>query len=208
MAKLILVRHGQSEWNVLDLWTGWTDVSLTEKGKEEARTTANAVKDIHLDEVFISKLKRAIQTWDEMNIILKYQDIPIHLHEALNERDYGNFDGRHKSDIEQEYGKELFDKWHRSWDYPVPHGETLKQVYERVIPYFESTILPLLKQDKNVIIVAHGNSLRALIKYLEHVSEEEIPHVEIATGGAIIYEINTDGKVMSKEIIGSLPNKV
>ncbi|MDQ5954625.1 MAG: 2,3-bisphosphoglycerate-dependent phosphoglycerate mutase, partial [Patescibacteria group bacterium] len=119
---------------------------------------------------------------------------------ALNERDYGDLTGKDKWKIREEYGEEQFLKWRRGWDTPPPNGESLKDVYSRLIPYFESTIVPQLKEEKNVIIVAHGNSLRALVKYLENISDEIIPSLEIATGEIYLYQIDKDGKVISKEI--------
>lgn len=207
MAYLVLVRHGESEWNAKGLWTGWTDVNLSEKGREEARQAGEQLKDIHFDLAYTSALKRAQQTWEEMQKVTGQTDIPTTIDKALNERDYGDMTGKNKWQVKEEVGEEEFQKLRRSWDYPPPHGESLKMVYERVIPYYEKEILPKLKEGKNVLVAAHGNSLRALIKYLEDISDEDIPNLELATGGIYVYQIDTEGKVVSKEIRGEIKNK-
>lgn len=206
MATLVLVRHGKSEWNEKGLWTGWRDIPLASKGFEEARTTGEQLKDIHFDYAYTSALIRAQQTLDE---ILKAtsQTPPIVKNQALNERDYGDYTEKNKWDIQKEVGEDAFQKIRRSWDYPPPNGESLKMVYERVLPYYTSEIEPKLKEGKNVIIAAHGNSLRALAKRLENISDEEIANLEIGTGEAYVYEINPDGTVSSKEIRGENESK-
>jgi 2,3-bisphosphoglycerate-dependent phosphoglycerate mutase len=200
MAYLVLVRHGESEWNAKGLWTGWTDISLSEKGKEEARKAAEQMKDIHFDEAFTSKLKRAQQTLDEIKKILHCEDLPTYENTALNERDYGDLTGKNKWKIKEEFGEEQFNKWRRSFDEKPPNGESLHDVYDRVIPYYTKVILPQLEQGKNIIIAAHGNSLRALVKYLETISDEDIAKLEIATGEVYVYTIDDKGKITNKEI--------
>lgn len=200
MAYLALVRHGQSEWNVKNWWTGLTDIGLTEIGIQEAKSAGEHVKDIPFDIAFTSVLLRAKETWKYMQTEILTKEILTIENAALNERDYGDLTGKDKWKIREEYGEEQFLKWRRGWDTPPPNGESLKDVYSRLIPYFESTIVPQLKEEKNVIIVAHGNSLRALVKYLENISDEIIPSLEIATGEIYLYQIDKDGKVISKEI--------
>lgn len=200
MAYLALVRHGQSEWNVKNWWTGLTDIGLTEIGIQEAKSAGEHVKDIPFDIAFTSVLLRAKETWRQMQTEILTKEILTVENAALNERDYGDLTGKDKWKIREEYGEEQFLKWRRGWDTPPPNGESLKDVYSRLIPYFESTIIPQLKEEKNVIIVAHGNSLRALVKYLENISDEIIPSLEIATGEIYLYQIDKDGKVVSKEI--------
>lgn len=200
MAYLALVRHGQSTWNVKNWWTGLTDVDLTDIGVAEARSAGEHLKDISFDHAFTSVLMRAKNTWRYIQEELSKKDIPTTENAALNERDYGDLTGKDKWEMKEKYGEEQFLKWRRGWDTPPPNGESLKDVYARLIPYFESTILPLIKEDKNIIIVAHGNSLRALVKYIESVSNEEIPMLEIATGEIYLYKIDSAGKVFSKEI--------
>lgn len=200
MAYLVLVRHGESEWNAKGLWTGWTDVSLSEKGIQEAQKAGEEIKDIHLDVAFTSKLKRAQQTLDEIKKILNCESISTYQTTALNERDYGDLTGKNKWKIKEEFGEEQFNKWRRSYDEQPPNGESLHNVYDRVVPYYKETILPELKLGKNVIVAAHGNSLRALVKYLENISDEAIAHLEIATGEVYIYQIDNQGHITSKTI--------
>lgn len=199
MAYLVLVRHGQSVWNEKGLWTGWTDVDLSEKGREEARAAGETIKDIHFNYAFTSALKRAQQTLQEIKGVLG-QDIPTIADKALNERNYGDLTGKNKWDIQKKYGDEQFLKWRRGWDEPIQNGETLKDVYARVVPYYQQAILPHLERGENVIIAAHGNSLRSLVKYLETISDEDIARLEIATGEVLIYQINESGEVVSKEL--------
>lgn len=208
MAKLILIRHGKSDWNLKGLWTGWTDVDLAPEGREEARKTAERMRDITIDVVFTSTLKRAQETWDEVRQTLGLSDIPTTAAAELNERNYGDLTGKNKWEVKEKIGEEEFQRIRRSWDYPVPNGESLKDVYDRVIPYYEAHILPLLKEDKNVLIAAHGNSLRALTKYLEHISDEDIPKLELPTGTAQVYTLDHEGKVTNKETFGNAENTV
>lgn len=200
MAYLVLVRHGQSEWNLLGQWTGLTDVSLTEDGREEARRAAKTLEDIDLHRAYSSKLERAKHTLDEIVTHLNRHDVERTEHEELNERDYGELTGKNKWQVKEEYGEEKFMAWRRSWDHPVPGGETLKDVSERVLPFYEQRVLEDLKSGKNVIVAAHGNSLRALMKYLEEVADDEAHTVEIMTGEVLVYEIDDNGKLIKKEI--------
>lgn len=201
MSKLVLVRHGKSEWNEKGLWTGWRDIPLAPKGIEEAHTTGEQLRDIHFDYAYTSALIRAQQTLTEILRVIE-QTPPTTNNQALNERDYGDYTEKNKWDIQKELGEEEFQKIRRSWDYPPPNGESLKMVYERVLPYFKSEILPHLKEGKNVIIAAHGNSLRALVKHLEGISEDDIATLEIGTGEAYVYDIDFAGNVTNKEIRG------
>ena len=200
MSYLVLVRHGESEWNAKSLWTGWTDVDLTEKGREQARASGAILKDLTFDICFTSALKRAQETWDEIRKILNLTDIQTVSDKALNERDYGDLTGKNKWKIKEEYGEEQFQKWRRSWDCPPPNGESLKDVYARVVPYYTSQILPKLEEGKNVIIVAHGNSLRALVKFLENIPDNKISEVELKLGEPCVYQLDQTGKIISKEI--------
>lgn len=205
MAKLVLVRHGKSEWNEKGLWTGWRDIPLSPAGFEEAEITGEQLLDIHFDYAYTSNLIRAQQTLEEILKIIN-QGPPIIKNQALNERDYGDYTEKNKWDIQRELGEEEFQKIRRSWDYPPPNGESLKMVYERVLPFYEKEILPKLMEGKNVIIAAHGNSLRALVKNLEHISDDNIANLEIGTGEAYVYEINAKGDIINKEIRGKNPN--
>lgn len=199
MSYLILVRHGESEWNKKGLWTGLTDIGLSEKGKEEARLAGGKLKNYPIDIAYTSPLLRAKQTLTEIKNILG-RDFPTFENPALNERDYGTYTGKNKWDIQKEVGKETFQKIRRGWDIPVANGESLKDVYNRAVPYYESEILPKLKERKNVLISAHGNSLRALVKFLENISDIDVENLEIATGQVYIYTFNDQGGIISKEI--------
>lgn len=201
MAYLILVRHGQSEWNALGLWTGWTDVSLTEEGKVEARKAAENLKDITLHRAYTSKLKRTQETLHEIQEALSHTELETTEHAELNERHYGDFTGKNKWQVREEVGEEKFTKLRRSWDHPIPNGETMKAVHDRAVPFYEQHILEDLKQGKNVIVAGHGNTLRALMKHLENVPEDKIHEVEIGTGGVIMYEIDDAGNVKSKHVL-------
>lgn len=196
---LILVRHGQSTYNARGIWAGFTDCELTELGRKEARQAARALKGIRPEIVFVTDLKRSVQTWDEMASVLKCSKITPIVAPQLKERDYGDLAGHSKWKLFARYGLRQWLRWRRSWDYPVPGGETLKDVYARAVPYFRRQILPLLEQGKTVLISAHGNSLRALVKYLDRISDKEISRLEIATGGIYLYTISDDGTIVREE---------
>lgn len=199
-SSLVLVRHGESVWNAKGLWTGWTDVELSEKGHEQARDAGLRLEDIHFDIAFTSALKRAQQTLEEIKLAKGQTNLKTIKNQALNERDYGELTGKNKWEVEKQYGEKQFLKWRRGWEDLIPGGESLKDVYHRVIPYYKENILPQLKSGKNVIIAAHGNSLRALAKYIENLSDEEIVKFEIGVGEILVYQINEEGKVVGKEV--------
>lgn len=201
MAYLVLVRHGQSEWNALGLWTGQEDVALTEQGKAEARAAAKHLEQITLHKGYASNLTRAQQTLEEIKSALSHTELETTHHEALNERHYGDYQAKNKWDIKDSIGDDEFTKLRRSWDHPVPNGETLKDVHARVLPYYEESILEDLKEGKNVIVAAHGNSLRALMKHLEEVGDENVHELEIGTGEVVMYEIDEAGTMVSKQVL-------
>lgn len=201
MAYLVLVRHGQSEWNALGLWTGQEDVALTEQGRAEARAAAEHLKDLTLHKAYVSNHTRAQDTLEEIKNALQHTTLETTRHDALNERHYGDYQGKNKWDIKDTIGEDAFMKLRRSWDYPVPNGETLKDVHTRVLPYYEETILNDLKEGKNIIVSAHGNSLRALMKHLEEIEDENVHEVEIGTGEVVMYEINETGSVIAKQVL-------
>jgi len=201
MAYLVLVRHGQSEWNALGLWTGQEDVSLTEQGRAEARAAAEHLRNITFHKAHTSELSRAQQTLEEIKSALDHTELETVRHAALNERHYGDYQAKNKWDIRDAIGEEEFTKLRRNWDHPVPNGETLKDVHSRVIPYFEEHIHEDLKAGKNIIVAAHGNSLRALMKHLEEVDDLNVHELEIGTGEVTVYEIHEDGRVGEKRVL-------
>ena len=228
MAKLVLVRHGESVWNKKNLFTGWTDVDLSIKGIHEAQEAGRLLKNKKLDFqiAFTSVLKRAVHTLEyilkEMN-----ESVPVVKAYELNERHYGALQGLNKEAMALKYGEEQVQLWRRSFatrppmltemdernpqkdplykDVPkekLPLGESLEDTIKRVVPFYEKEIVPHLKNNENVLVVAHGNSLRALVKYLENISDEDIAGLEIPLGMPWIYDIDSEGKICSKEKLG------
>lgn len=226
--KLVLLRHGQSEWNKLNLFTGWKDVDLSEKGVEEAKSAGRKLKEagIEFDIAYTSYLKRAIKT---LNIALEEMD-SLYIETVktwrLNERHYGALQGLNKKETAEKYGDEQVHIWRRSFDiapplmnkddensahrdkkyrdFPqdvIPDGESLKLTLERTLPFFMDEIGPSLIAGKNVLVAAHGNSLRSITKYIENISDEEITSVEIATGEPIVYTLDENLKIIKKEIL-------
>lgn len=217
MKKLILIRHGQSIWNLDNKFTGWTDVDLSKNGIEEAKEAGKILKEngFSFDVAYTSVLKRANHTLDIVLKELNEETIPIYKSWRLNERHYGALQGLNKNETAIKYGNEQVKVWRRSYDVKppalddkderyikqkeiydeyIPHTESLEDTIKRVIPYWEKVIVPKIKEDKKVIIVAHGNSLRGLIKYLDNISDEEIVKLEIETGKPICYELDDNLK--------------
>lgn len=194
---LVLVRHGQSEWNKLNLFTGWRDPDLTALGVDEAKRAGDLLKaeGLRFDLAFTSVLKRANRTLSLILDKLGQQDLPTIRDQALNERDYGELSGLNKDDARKRWGEEQVLIWRRSYDVPPPGGESLKDTAARVLPYYKTRIWPELKAGRNVIVAAHGNSIRALIMYLEELSAKEILEREVATGVPIIYRLTEVGQV-------------
>lgn len=207
MAYLVFVRHGQSEWNVVGKWTGWTDTELTEQGRAEAREAAKTLESMTFHRGYTSDQKRAKHTLEEIKAALGHTadgakgELPTTHHPELKERDYGDYTGKNKWEVQQEIGDEEFTKLRRGWDHLVPNGETLKDVQARTLPFYEQTILKDLKQGKNVIVAAHGNSLRSLMKHLEEIEDDKAHEVAIGTAGVVVYEIDETGKVLGKEVL-------
>ena len=198
---LVLVRHGESEWNKKNLFTGWRDVGLTEKGIAEAETAGRKLKaqGIRFDVAFTSALVRAQHSLDLMLAEMGQKDIPVFKDQALNERDYGDLSGLNKDEARAKWGAEQVLVWRRSYDVAPPGGESLKDTAARVLPYYIQEILPRVLRGDNVIVVAHGNSLRALVMVLEKLSPEQIVAREIATGVPLIYRLNADSTVAEKK---------
>ncbi|MEN9344176.1 MAG: 2,3-bisphosphoglycerate-dependent phosphoglycerate mutase [Chlamydiota bacterium] len=213
MGKLILLRHGESTWNHLNVFTGWVDIPLSRRGMEESTLAGKQIADLPIDLIFTSSLIRAQTTvtiamlehssqksprfmhpsdpsfhgWDAIHSNIEEQTIPVYIAWQLNERMYGELQGKNKQEMREKFGSEQVEKWRRSFDAAPPQGESLKQTAERALPYFKERILPLLFAGKNVLVAAHGNSLRAVVMFLDNLSSQEIVHKEIATGKPIIY---------------------
>ena len=225
MATLVLVRHGQSQWNLENRFTGWVDVPLSIKGREEAISAGKRLKDMRFDTMYVSHLIRAIQTLHYILLELSDERIPILYHEEerihqwehyagdkekeipvyqsvdLAERYYGDLQGLNKAETMKKYGEDQVRLWRRSYDINPPHGESLKDTCERTIPYYKKHILPELQADRTVLIVAHGNSLRSIIKHVEIISDEEIPKVEIPTGAPIVYTFDSQMRLQKKVLL-------
>ena len=201
MAQLILLRHGQSQWNLENRFTGWIDVPLSDKGVEEAKQAGLKLKDSKIDKAYTSVLKRAIDTLALALQSARKNGVPIEKNEALNERHYGELQGLNKEETAKKFGKEQVHFWRRSYDVAPPGGESLKDTAARTLPYFKERVLPDLRAGKNILIAAHGNSLRSIVMEIEKLSPEEILKVEIPTGVPIVYEFDTDLKLKSKKIL-------
>ena len=225
LATLVLVRHGQSQWNLENRFTGWVDVPLSAKGREEATMAGKKLKDIHFDTMYVSHMLRALQTLHYILLELADSRTPIIVHEEkrihkwehhfgdiskeipiyqaveLAERYYGDLQGLNKAETMQKYGDEQVRLWRRSYDINPPKGESLKDTCERTIPYYTKHIQPTLQAGKNVLIVAHGNSLRSITKYVEHITDQEIPNVEIPTGVPIVYTFDDTMTMIEKKLL-------
>jgi len=197
---LVLVRHGQSDWNLKNLFTGWRDIDLTDKGVAEAREAGRKLKGqgIKFDVAFTSALIRAQRTLDLMLTELGQTNIPVFKDQALNERDYGDLCGLNKDDARKKWGDEQVHKWRRSYDIAPPGGESLRDTAARVLPYYIQEILPRVMRGEQVLVSAHGNSLRALVMVLDKHTTESITKLNLDTGVPMIYRLNADSTVKSK----------
>ncbi len=197
MSKLILIRHGQSLWNLENRFTGWVDVPLTAQGIEEAKAAARKIKGIKVDVAYTSALGRAQQTlqaiMDEIGL-----DVPVIKDQALNERDYGDLSGLNKAETAEKYGAEQVHTWRRSYDVAPPGGESLKDTRARTLPFFERCIMGDIRQGKSVLVVAHGNSNRSIVMAIEDMTPEQILKTELGTGVPFLYEVSPEGKAVSK----------
>ena len=201
MSRLIIIRHGQSTWNLENKFTGEIDVDLTAEGEEEARRAGAMLTGYGIDEAHTSLLKRAIRTLEIILHEIKTPDMPVFKTAALNERNYGKLQGLNKAETESKYGKEQVELWRRSYDVVPPGGESLKDTRNRVIPYFKTAIEPKLKIGTTILVVAHGNSLRALMMYLENITAEEIASVNIATGIPKLYEFDPSLHIINAQYL-------
>jgi len=201
MAKLVLLRHGESLWNLENRFTGWIDIGLTPKGEQDALEAGKLLKDIPFDHAFTSVLARAISTLDFALKGAEQEEVPVTKDKALNERMYGDLQGLNKAECAQQFGEEQVHIWRRSYDIPPPNGESLKDTAARTLPYYQNNILPLLKQGENVLISAHGNSLRAIVMDLDKLTKEQVLELNIPNAVPIVYEIDSEGNVQHKEIL-------
>jgi 2,3-bisphosphoglycerate-dependent phosphoglycerate mutase len=198
---LVLLRHGESQWNKENRFTGWVDVPLTDKGREEARRAGEHLRGFRFDRAFTSKLQRARETLD---IVLAENGAPappIESDEALNERHYGDLQGLNKAETAEKFGAEQVHVWRRSFDVPPPGGESLKDTAARTLPYFDREIAPLLRSGKSVLVAAHGNSLRSIVMRLDALDERQIMELNIPTGVPLVYELGPDLEVVRKRIL-------
>lgn len=197
---LVLVRHGQSEWNRLNMFTGWKDVGLSEEGEAEAHRAGQLLKEegLTFDSAFASTLKRAHNTLDIILDELGQGKLPIVKAAALNERDYGQLVGINKDEARKRFGADQVHIWQRSYDIAPPGGESLKDTAARICPFFDRWIVPELQDGKNVIVVAHGNSLRSLIMKLDNLTPEEVQDYSLATATPVIYRVEADGRLVEK----------
>jgi 2,3-bisphosphoglycerate-dependent phosphoglycerate mutase len=197
MAQLVLLRHGESQWNLENRFTGWVDVPLSPKGEQEARAAGRKLAGISFDRAYTSVLKRAIDTLSIVLEVTGQTGIPIEKDKALNERMYGDLQGLDKAETVKKFGEQQVKIWRRSYDVAPPGGESLQDTAERVLPYYERHIRPQILAGKNILVAAHGNSLRALVMELDKLSKEAVLELNIPTGAPLLYEFDASGKVTS-----------
>lgn len=197
MARLVLLRHGESQWNLENRFTGWVDVPLSPRGIQEAKNAGDKLRGFTFNRAFTSVLARANETLRLALEGIEQANIPIEKDKALNERMYGELQGLNKAETAKKYGDDQVKIWRRSFDVRPPGGESLKDTAERVLPYYESKIKPYVFQDETILIAAHGNSLRALVMELEQLSKEQVLELNIPTGAPLLYELDKNGKVLS-----------
>lgn len=201
MPTLALVRHGQSLWNLENRFTGWVDVPLTERGRDEARDAGDRLRGVHFDVAYTSTLQRAQET---LRLILETTgdtDLPIIRDQALNERHYGDLQGLNKADTAAAYGEEQVRIWRRSYATPPPNGEALADTAARTLPFFDRAILGDIRQGKDVLVVAHGNSNRSIVMQLDELDEEGVLSLELATGVPLVYDLAVDGSVEGRQLL-------
>jgi 2,3-bisphosphoglycerate-dependent phosphoglycerate mutase len=197
MARLVLLRHGESQWNLENRFTGWVDVPLSPRGVEEAKNAGDKLKGFTFDRAFTSVLSRANETLRFVLEAIGQTAIPIEKDKALNERMYGELQGLNKAETATKYGDAQVKIWRRSYDVRPPGGESLKDTAERVLPYYDTRIKPCVLKGETILIAAHGNSLRALVMQLEQLSKEQVLELNIPTGAPLLYELDKNGKVLS-----------
>lgn len=210
MGILVLIRHGQSQWNLENRFTGWVDVPLTDAGRQEARRGAELIQRIRFDRAFTSALQRAQETLRIILATIGQPQVPIEADRALNERHYGALQGLNKAETAKQYGEAKVKLWRRSYDVAPPNDQTswnpdgisesLKDTAARTLPYFNTRILPLVKAGQTILVVAHGNSLRSIVMDLDHLTKEQVLELDLATGAPIVYKIDHDGTILSKTV--------
>ncbi|MGH7256245.1 MAG: 2,3-bisphosphoglycerate-dependent phosphoglycerate mutase [Nitrospirales bacterium] len=201
MATLVLLRHGESQWNLENRFTGWVDVPLSPKGVEEAKEAGRKLTGYRFDRAYTSVLTRATETLRIVLEVIGQTGIPVEKSQALNERMYGKLQGMNKDDMRKQYGDEQVKLWRRSYDVRPPEGESLQDTAERVLPYYLAHILPHLLKGETVLIAAHGNSLRALIMHLDRMTPEQVLELNIPTGAPLVYELDGAGKATQKHYL-------
>lgn len=199
-ATLIIIRHGESEWNALGKWTGHTDVHLTSKGFREAALMGELLRDIPIHYAYISEQMRTKETLEGVLDASAQYDVPYEVAPAINERDYGDYTGKNKWEMKKAVGETVFHDIRRGWDVAIPNGESLKMVYERAVPFYQNTVVPRIQNGENVLLVAHGNSIRSLVKYIESIDDDHIGEVEMIFGTALLYKIDENGKKIEKDV--------
>lgn len=195
MSQLVLLRHGESQWNLENRFTGWVDVPLSPKGEEEARAAGRKLAGFRFDRAYASVLKRAIDTLNIVLEVIGQTALPIEKDQALNERMYGELQGLNKAETAEKYGEQQVKLWRRSYDIGPPGGESLKDTAERVLPYYQSRIRPDLLEGRSILVAAHGNSLRALVMHLDQLQPEQVLELNIPTGAPLLYEFDEAGAV-------------
>jgi len=197
MPQLILLRHGESQWNLENRFTGWVDVPLSKKGVEEAQQAGEKLKGYKFDRAYTSVLKRAIDTLNIVLNIIGQKNLPTEFDQALNERHYGDLQGLNKAETAKKYGDAQVKLWRRSYDVQPPNGESLKDTAARVLPYWDAKIWPSVLKGENVLVAAHGNSLRSLVMHLDNLTREQVIELNIPTGVPLLYEFDKSGKEIS-----------
>ena len=200
IGKFILARHHESDWNREGLWTGMRDRHLTTYGFKKSEEMGLLIKEISIDYAFASMKVRTIETLSSMLEAMGQYHVKTEHSDELDERDYGDYTGKDKWEMKQILGEDGWNRVRREWDCPVPNGETLKTVYGRVVPFFLNNVMPHLRNGENVLMVSHGNAIRALMKYIEAVPDEKIKDMEMLFGSVVIYELDVDGHMISKDV--------
>jgi 2,3-bisphosphoglycerate-dependent phosphoglycerate mutase len=201
MPKLILLRHGESQWNLENRFTGWVDVPLSAKGEQEAKHAGELLKKFPIDKVYTSVLQRAMNTAKIVLEVRGTPDLPVERDKALNERMYGDLQGLDKAETAEKFGAEQVHIWRRSYDVPPPNGESLKDTAARTLPYFTEHIIPDIKKGLNILVAAHGNSLRSIVMELDKLTREQVLELNIPTGVPLVYDMNDDATVISSKYL-------